>query len=80
LAAELKAMPDADVLVVELKAAAVDLAINVALERGMDITFCENRVVSTRRGRHVRGVALGTAEQAVQRFTPLSAAPGEVAR
>ena len=46
LAADLEAVGDADVLVVELKAAAIDLAAGVALERGMEVVFCDNRVVS----------------------------------
>jgi cyclic 2,3-diphosphoglycerate synthetase len=46
LAADLEDAEDADVLVVELKAAAIDLAAGVALERGMEVVFCENRVVT----------------------------------
>jgi cyclic 2,3-diphosphoglycerate synthetase len=46
LRADLEAMGEADTLVVELKAAAVDLAIRVAAGQGMEIVFCDNRVVS----------------------------------
>jgi len=68
LAAELEAMPDADVLLVELKAAAVDLAVRVALERGMDVTFCDNRVVSTGGDGTFDELALATVDQAIERF------------
>ena len=68
LAAELEAMPDADVLLVELKAAAVDLAVRVALERGMDVTFCDNRVVSTGGDGTFDDLALATVEAAIGRF------------
>lgn len=47
LAADLEGISGADVVVVELKAAAVDLVTRFALERGMEITFCDNRVVTT---------------------------------
>jgi cyclic 2,3-diphosphoglycerate synthetase len=46
LAADLAKAEGADVLVVELKAAAIDLAVGVALERGMEVVFCDNRVVT----------------------------------
>jgi len=46
LAADLEAAEGADVLVVELKAAAIDLAAGLALERGMEVVFCDNRVVT----------------------------------
>ena len=46
LAADLAAAEDADVLVVELKAAAIDLVAGLALERGMEVVFCDNRVVT----------------------------------
>jgi cyclic 2,3-diphosphoglycerate synthetase len=68
LAAELDAMPDADVLLVELKAAAVDLAVRIALERGMDVVFCDNRVVSTGGDGPFEELALATVDTAIQRF------------
>jgi cyclic 2,3-diphosphoglycerate synthase len=46
LAADLDRMDGAEVLVVELKAAAVDVAARVALERGMEVVFCRNDVVT----------------------------------
>jgi cyclic 2,3-diphosphoglycerate synthetase len=46
LRADLEAMGDADVLVVELKAAAIDVAARFASEAGMEVVFCDNRVVS----------------------------------
>jgi cyclic 2,3-diphosphoglycerate synthase len=68
LAAELDAMPDADVLLVELKAAAVDLAVRAALERGMEVTFCDNRVVSTGGDGTFEELALAAADTAIERF------------
>jgi cyclic 2,3-diphosphoglycerate synthetase len=47
LAEDLAAAPAATVLLTELKAAAVDLATRFALERGMHVVYCDNRVVST---------------------------------
>ncbi len=46
LRADLQAMGDAEVLVVELKAAAIDVAARFAAERAMEVVFCDNRVVS----------------------------------
>lgn len=43
LAADLGAMPAAEVLVTELKAAAVDVATRMALGRGMEVVYCDNR-------------------------------------
>ncbi|MDQ6724959.1 MAG: hypothetical protein M3066_02115, partial [Actinomycetota bacterium] len=37
---------DADVVLVELKAAGVDVAARMALEKGTDVVFCDNRVVT----------------------------------
>lgn len=45
LRADLEAMGEAEVLVVELKAAAIDLAARFATGRGMEVVFCDNRVV-----------------------------------
>ena len=42
---DLDTAPQADTLLVELKGAAVDVAVRVALERGIDVVFCDNRVV-----------------------------------
>lgn len=69
LAADLAKAPPADVLLVELKAAAVDLAAKTALKRGMEITFCDNRVVSTGGDGTFDDLALGLADVAVERFS-----------
>ena len=47
LEADLKGIEEADVVLVELKAAAVDVVARVAMERGTEVIFCDNRVVST---------------------------------
>ncbi|MGH9224429.1 MAG: 2,3-diphosphoglycerate synthetase, partial [Acidimicrobiales bacterium] len=69
LAADLDEMPDADVLLVELKAAAVDLAVPAARERGMEVVFCDNRVVPTGGDGTFDELALATTDMAIQRFT-----------
>ena len=46
LTEDLQAAEGAEVLVTELKAAAVDVAAQAAMEAGMDVVFCDNRVVS----------------------------------
>ena len=46
LAEDLAAAPPADVLLVELKGAAVDVAVPMALEKGMEVVFCDNRPAS----------------------------------
>ncbi len=68
LAADLAAAPAADVLLVELKAAAVDLAAKTALDRGMKITFCDNRVVSIGGDGTFDDLALNMADLAVERY------------
>jgi cyclic 2,3-diphosphoglycerate synthetase len=69
LAADLAAAPAADVLLVELKAAAVDLAAKTALKRGMEITFCDNRVVSVGGDGTFDDLVIGLADLAIERFT-----------
>jgi cyclic 2,3-diphosphoglycerate synthetase len=69
LAADLAAAPPADVLLVELKAAAVDLAAKTALKRGMEITFCDNRVVSIGGDGTFDDLVIGVADRAVERFS-----------
>ena len=69
LAADLEGLDAADVLVVELKAAAIDLAARAALERGMDVVFCENRVVSIGGDATFEELALATTDLARRRFT-----------
>ena len=68
LAADLEALDAADVLVVELKAAAVDLAARAAIERGMEVVFCDNQVVSIEGEATFDEAAVATADLAVRRF------------
>ncbi len=75
LTADLAAAPDADIVLVELKAAAVDLAARTALDRGMGITFCDNRVVSIGGDGTFEDLALATADLAVQRYASWESQP-----
>jgi cyclic 2,3-diphosphoglycerate synthetase len=68
LADDLGRMHGADIMLVELKAAGVDMAAKVALERGMDVVFCDNRVVTTGGGETFDGLVLKTAARAENRF------------
>ena len=68
LEADLEGLDAADVLLVELKAAAVDLAARLAMERGTSVTFCDNRVVSTGGDVPFDQLALATTDLAVARF------------
>jgi cyclic 2,3-diphosphoglycerate synthetase len=68
LAADLRGAAQADVLLVELKAAAVDLAARFALERGMEVVFCDNRVVSIGGDGSFDELAPATADLAVERY------------
>jgi cyclic 2,3-diphosphoglycerate synthetase len=70
LAADLEVAEKAEVLVVELKAAAVDLATRLALERGMEVVFCDNRVVPVGGDGPFEELALSTVDKAVERFSP----------
>jgi cyclic 2,3-diphosphoglycerate synthetase len=47
LAQDLERIGETDVVLVELKAAGVDMVARVALEHGLDVVFCDNRVVTT---------------------------------
>lgn len=69
LAADLEAAEKAEVLVVELKAAAVDLAARLALERGMEVVFCDNRVVPVGGDAPFDQLALSTVDRAIERFS-----------
>jgi cyclic 2,3-diphosphoglycerate synthetase len=64
LADDLEHIDAADVLLVELKAAGVDVAARLALARGLDVVFCDNRVVTTGGD--------GTFEQLVQQAAELA--------
>lgn len=68
LAADLDGLDAADVLVVELKAAAVDIATRVALERGLEVVFCDNRVISTGGDSTFDELGPATADLAMRRF------------
>lgn len=46
LAQDLEGIGQADVVLVELKAAGVDVVARAALEAGVDVVFCDNRVVT----------------------------------
>jgi cyclic 2,3-diphosphoglycerate synthetase len=67
LAADLELAGEAEILLVELKAAAVDLAASVAVARGMPVVFCDNRVHSVGGDGAFPELALLTADLAVQR-------------
>ena len=68
LAGDLEGMDEADVLLVELKAAGIDVAARVALERDMDVVFCDNRVVTTGGDGTFEELVLRTASLADARF------------
>lgn len=68
LNADLADMNEAEVLLVELKAAGVDVAARVALERHMDVVFCDNRVVTVDGDVSFEDMALGVTAQADERF------------
>jgi len=68
LAGDLEGMDEADVVLVELKAAGVDVAARVALERDMDVVFCDNRVVTIGGDGTFEDLVLSTASLAEARF------------
>jgi len=65
---DLEGLEGADVLVVELKAAAIDLAARVAAERGIGVVFCDNRIVSIGGDASFEDLARSTVDLAVERF------------
>jgi cyclic 2,3-diphosphoglycerate synthetase len=71
LQADLEAMDGADVLLVELKAAGVDVAATFAFERHMDVVFCDNRVVTIGGDGTFEDLALRTADLAEERYNPM---------
>jgi cyclic 2,3-diphosphoglycerate synthetase len=75
LLADLAGAPEADVLLVELKAAAVDLAATTALGRGMAIIFCDNRVVSVGGDGTFDDLAMTMADLAVERYSSWKRSP-----
>jgi cyclic 2,3-diphosphoglycerate synthetase len=62
------AAADADVLLVELKGAAIDIAVRTAMGRGMDVVFCANEVISVGGDGSFEGLATATAARATERF------------
>lgn len=58
----------AEVLVTELKAAAVDVATKVAIEADMDVVYCDNRPEGTGDGPALDDLLRETATRAVARF------------
>ncbi|HEX2699688.1 MAG TPA: hypothetical protein VHM89_05715 [Acidimicrobiales bacterium] len=69
LEAELAGAGNAEVLVVELKAAAIDVAARIALERGMDVVFCDNRVETISGDGSFDELAAEVADLAARRFS-----------
>lgn len=76
LVADLDGMDEADVLLVELKAAGVDVAAKVALARRMDVVFCDNRVVTKEADDPFENLVLETATLAEERFAQGSGVQG----
>jgi cyclic 2,3-diphosphoglycerate synthetase len=68
LKADMEAMEEADVLLVELKAAGVDLAARMALAEHMDVVFCDNRVVTVGGDGSFEEMASQVAARAGERF------------
>ena len=67
LAEDLEAAPPFDVLVTELKAAAVDVAARAALDRGAEVVFADNRAVTLEGDRDLSELLLEIAQLAVER-------------
>ena len=72
LEADLDGAGDAEVLVVELKAAAIDVAVNLALQKGIDVIFCDNRVETVSGDGSFEELAVELADLAGQRFSSSS--------
>jgi cyclic 2,3-diphosphoglycerate synthetase len=68
LAADLQAAGRADVLVTELKAAAVDLATGFALGRGMRVVYSDNQVLVTGGDGPLEHLFPSVADLATERF------------
>ena len=67
LAEDLAAAPPYDVLLTELKAAAVDVAARSALERGAEVVFADNRARTIEGDRNLSELLLEIAQLAVER-------------
>ena len=68
LSRDLDAVEGADVLLVELKGAAVDVAVRAGLARGMHVVFCANQVVSAGGDGEFDELAGSIATLAAERF------------
>ena len=75
LAADLQAADRADVLVTELKAAAVDLATGFALERGMRVVYSDNQVLATGGDGPLETLFPSVADLAAERFRAQTPVP-----
>jgi cyclic 2,3-diphosphoglycerate synthetase len=67
LAADLDAAPAFDVLLTELKAAAIDVAVERALERGAEVVLADNRADTVGGDGELQDLLLETARLAVER-------------
>jgi cyclic 2,3-diphosphoglycerate synthetase len=67
LAEDLEAAPAFEVLVTELKAAAVDVAADRAAARGADVVFADNRAVTLEGDGELPDLLLETAHKAIER-------------
>ncbi|MGH2654879.1 MAG: 2,3-diphosphoglycerate synthetase, partial [Actinomycetota bacterium] len=67
LAEDLEAAPPFDVLVTELKAAAVDVAARAALDRGAEVVFADNRAATIEGDQDLSELLLEIARMAVER-------------
>ena len=67
LAADMESSPAFDVLVTELKAAAVEVAARAALDRGAEVVFADNRAVTIEGDGELSDLLLETARLAVER-------------
>ena len=72
LAADLQTAGQADVLVTELKAAAVDLATGFALERGMRVVYSDNQLVAIGGDGPLETLFPSVADLAAERFRAAS--------
>ena len=75
LADDLEQTGGADVVLVELKAAGVDMAARVALARGLDVVFCDNRVVTNGGDGTFEQLVQQAANVAEKRFARVSRVP-----
>jgi cyclic 2,3-diphosphoglycerate synthetase len=69
LEADLEEAKDAEVLLVELKAAAIDIAVKLALQKGMDVVFCDNRPETMSGDASFEELGIEVADLAGRRFS-----------